>query len=242
MPALLHCIVPCSTPCLVCQLHRVDGSCWCDSGMRVPCSGVTSESCAPLCLQDTMEYKKKQRPLKIRMLDGTVKTVMVDDSKTVTDMLMTICARIGERRGLQQWGGGERCHYLMVLGQQQHLCDGWPGSEDVRSVWCSEGDTALHSCVAPGAIFGSRVVLSFDLCSTAGITNYDEYSLVREIMEEKKEEVTGTLKKDKTLLRDEKKMEKLKQKLHTDDECRCLCMTGTGSASAKDSREANRDP
>ncbi|KAB0393136.1 hypothetical protein E2I00_013983 [Balaenoptera physalus] len=43
---------------------------------------------------DTMEYRKKQRPLKIRMLDGTVKTVMVDDSKTVTDMLMTICARI----------------------------------------------------------------------------------------------------------------------------------------------------
>ncbi|KAM6111541.1 talin-1-like [Phoenicopterus ruber ruber] len=108
---------------------------------------------------DTMEYKKKQRPLKIRMLDGTVKTVMVDDSKTVMDMLMTICARIG-------------------------------------------------------------------------ITNYDEYSLVREIMEEKKEEVTSTLKKDKTLLRDEKKMEKLKQKLHTDDELnwldhgRTLCEQG----------------
>lgn len=39
-----------------------------------------------------------------------------------------------------------------------------------------------------------------------GITNHDEYSLVRELMEEKKEEVTGTLRKDKTLLRDEKKM------------------------------------
>lgn len=37
-------------------------------------------------------------------------------------------------------------------------------------------------------------------------------------MEEKKDEGTGTLRKDKTLLRDEKKMEKLKQKLHTDDE------------------------
>ncbi|OWK58725.1 Talin-1 [Lonchura striata] len=110
---------------------------------------------------DTMEYKKKQRPLKIRMLDGTVKTVMVDDSKTVTDMLMTICARIGEERTTT---GGKK----------------------------------------------------------GGITNYDEYSLVREIMEEKKEEVTGTLKKDKTLLRDEKKMEKLKQKLHTDDELNWL--------------------
>uniref|UniRef100_A0A8C5FXN4 Talin 1 n=1 Tax=Gadus morhua TaxID=8049 RepID=A0A8C5FXN4_GADMO len=94
---------------------------------------------------DTLEYKKKQRPLKIRMLDGTIKTVMVDDSKIVSDMLMTICARIG-------------------------------------------------------------------------ITNYDEYSLVRDMGEEKKEETMGTLKKDKTLLRDDKKMEKLKQKLHTDDE------------------------
>ncbi|XP_041914583.1 talin-1 isoform X5 [Alosa sapidissima] len=98
---------------------------------------------------DTLEYKKKQRPLKIRMLDGTVKTVMVDDSKIVSDMLMTICARIG-------------------------------------------------------------------------ITNYDEYSLVRDILEEKKEETTGTLKRDKTLLRDDKKMEKLKQKLHTDDELNWL--------------------
>lgn len=57
-----------------------------------------------------------------------------------------------------------------------------------------------------------------NLCSS-GITNYDEYSLVRDIGEEKKEETTGTLKRDKTLLRDDKKMEKLKQKLHTDDEC-----------------------
>ncbi|KAM6976274.1 talin-1 [Tautogolabrus adspersus] len=98
---------------------------------------------------DTLEYKKKQRPLKIRMLDGTVKTVMVDDSKIVSDMLMTICARIG-------------------------------------------------------------------------ITNYDEYSLVHDLGEEKKEETTGTLKRDKTMLRDDKKMEKLKQKLHTDDELNWL--------------------
>uniref|UniRef100_A0A6Q2Y6K9 Talin 1 n=1 Tax=Esox lucius TaxID=8010 RepID=A0A6Q2Y6K9_ESOLU len=99
---------------------------------------------------DTLEYKKKQRPLKIRMLDGTVKTVMVDDSKIVSDMLMTICARIG-------------------------------------------------------------------------ITNYDEYSLVHDVVEEKKEEMTGTLtRRDKTLMRDDKKMEKLKQKLHTDDELNWL--------------------
>lgn len=58
---------------------------------------------------------------------------------------------------------------------------------------------------------------------SSGITNHDEYSLVRDIGEEKKEEITGTLKRDKTLLRDDKKMEKLKQKLHTDDECMADC-------------------
>lgn len=60
-----------------------------------------------------MEYRKKQRPLKIRMLDGTVKTIMVDDSKTVTDMLMTICARIG--KGLARAEG--TCQETPALGK-----------------------------------------------------------------------------------------------------------------------------
>uniref|UniRef100_A0A6Q2ZDX5 Talin 2a n=1 Tax=Esox lucius TaxID=8010 RepID=A0A6Q2ZDX5_ESOLU len=96
---------------------------------------------------DVLEYKKKQRPQKIKMLDGAVKTIMVDDSKTVGELLVTICSRIG-------------------------------------------------------------------------ITNYEEYSLIQEVMEERKEDghETGTLKKDRTLLRDERKMEKLKAKLHTDDD------------------------
>uniref|UniRef100_A0A3Q0SYV9 Talin 2a n=1 Tax=Amphilophus citrinellus TaxID=61819 RepID=A0A3Q0SYV9_AMPCI len=95
---------------------------------------------------DILEYKKKQRPQKIKMLDGAVKTIMVDDSKTVGELLVTICSRIG-------------------------------------------------------------------------ITNYEEYSLIQETVEEKKEDGMGTLKKDRTLLRDERKMEKLKAKLHTDDDC-----------------------
>ncbi|XP_032870789.1 talin-2 isoform X1 [Amblyraja radiata] len=98
---------------------------------------------------DVLEYKKKQRPQKVRMLDGAVKTVMIDDSKTVGELLVPICSRIG-------------------------------------------------------------------------ITNYEEYSLIQDIIEEKKDEGTGTLKKDRTLLRDERKMEKLKAKLHTDDELNWL--------------------
>ncbi|KAK2920399.1 hypothetical protein Q8A73_002603 [Channa argus] len=98
---------------------------------------------------DLLEYKKKQRPQKIKMLDGAVKTIMVDDSKTVGELLVTICSRIG-------------------------------------------------------------------------ITNYEEYSLIQETVEEKKEDGMGTLKKDRTLLRDERKMEKLKAKLHTDDDLNWL--------------------
>ncbi|XP_029945915.1 talin-2 isoform X1 [Salarias fasciatus] len=98
---------------------------------------------------DILEYKKKQRPQKIKMLDGAIKTIMVDDSKTVGELLVTICSRIG-------------------------------------------------------------------------ITNYEEYSLIQETVEEKKEDGMGTLKKERTLLRDERKMEKLKAKLHTDDDLNWL--------------------
>lgn len=49
----------------------------------------------PLFSQDVLEYKKKQRPQKIKMLDGAIKTIMVDDSKTVGELLVTICSRIG---------------------------------------------------------------------------------------------------------------------------------------------------
>lgn len=48
--------------------------------------------------QDVLEYKKKQRPQKIKMLDGAIKTILVDDSKTVGELLVTICSRIGEFR------------------------------------------------------------------------------------------------------------------------------------------------
>lgn len=58
------------------------------------------------------------------------------------------------------------------------------------------------------------------LALLSGITNYEEYSLIQEVAEEKKEDGVGTLRKDRTLqLRDERKMEKLKAKLHTDDDC-----------------------
>lgn len=85
-------------------------------------------------------------------------------------------------------------------------------------------ESVIVSCVFR-LIFLSvwSMLITFEHVFSSGITNHDEYSLVRDIGEEKKEETTGTLKRDKTLLRDDKKMEKLKQKLHTDDECTSEC-------------------
>jgi len=42
-----------------------------------------------------LEYRKKMRLLKVRMLDGTVKSVMVDDSQLVSNLMVLICAKIG---------------------------------------------------------------------------------------------------------------------------------------------------
>jgi len=45
--------------------------------------------------QDLLEYKKKHRVLRVRMLDGSVKTLMVDDSQTVAQLMITVCSKIG---------------------------------------------------------------------------------------------------------------------------------------------------
>ena len=52
----------------------------------------------------------------------------------------------------------------------------------------------------------------------AGITNHDEYSLIYETLDDK--EKMSTLKKGSTIARMErKKLEEMKKKLQTDDEC-----------------------
>jgi len=50
--------------------------------------------------QDLLEYRKKHRVLRVRMLDGSVKTLMVDDSHTVTQLMITVCSKIGLCTGL----------------------------------------------------------------------------------------------------------------------------------------------
>ncbi|KER27976.1 hypothetical protein T265_05098 [Opisthorchis viverrini] len=79
---------------------------------------------------------------------------------------------------------------------------------------------------------GTRKVLQVDdsktvaelmdrICSKMGITNHEEYSLVRPMTEEERMR-TLTLRKHKGGARDQEKLEKMKQKLHTDDELNWL--------------------
>ena len=48
-----------------------------------------------LLLQDVLDYKSKLRIIRVRMLDGAVKTMQVDDSHIVSQLMVVICSRIG---------------------------------------------------------------------------------------------------------------------------------------------------
>lgn len=45
--------------------------------------------------QDMLEYRRKVRTLRVRMLDGAVKTILVDDSQPVSQLMVVICTKIG---------------------------------------------------------------------------------------------------------------------------------------------------
>jgi hypothetical protein len=76
--------------------------------------------------KDTLEYKKKHRPLKVKLLDDTVKTMIVDDSMTVEQLVEVIGKKINiknfEEFSLQTSSEkGEIGAYLAyhVIGQDQ---------------------------------------------------------------------------------------------------------------------------
>ncbi|KNC75750.1 hypothetical protein SARC_11732, partial [Sphaeroforma arctica JP610] len=43
---------------------------------------------------DLVEYKKKHRPLKVILMDGSQRTVLIDDSQNVGQIIKVICSRI----------------------------------------------------------------------------------------------------------------------------------------------------
>lgn len=44
---------------------------------------------------DVLEYRRKLRTIRVRMLDGAVKTILVDDSQPVSQLMVVICTKIG---------------------------------------------------------------------------------------------------------------------------------------------------
>lgn len=62
-----------------------------------------------------------------------------------------------------------------------------------------------------------------DDCVVVGITNHDEYSLVQELTDEEREK-TLTLKRGQSIAKDQKKLDEMKKKLHTDDERKFHCI------------------
>ena len=59
--------------------------------------------------------------------------------------------------------------------------------------------------------------LMVTICTKMGISNHEEYSLVLEMPEDEREK-TLTMKRDKSIAKDQKKLEEMRKKLHTDDE------------------------
>ena len=48
---------------------------------------------------DTIHFKKRIRPLKVKLMDGTIKTVLIDESAPVSEVVDTVCRRIGIANG-----------------------------------------------------------------------------------------------------------------------------------------------
>ena len=45
---------------------------------------------------DTLLYTSKYRPLRIKTLDGSVKTLLVDESQTIAEITKVVCDKIGQ--------------------------------------------------------------------------------------------------------------------------------------------------
>ena len=79
----------------------------------------------------------------------------------------------------------------------------------------------VHYCdnvYSSSSLFCSVSLIVFCFYVITGITNHEEYSLVRELPDDEKEK-TLTLRRDRSIAKDQKKLDELKKKLHTDDEC-----------------------
>jgi talin len=124
-------------------------------------------------MQDLVEYKKKHRPLRVILMDESQRTVLIDDSHTVGQIIKVICARINLSNPDE----------FSLTGMKGHDKDAYRGSVRV-----------CHFASSPA-------VDELDRSEQSAGGIYEESKKEKE-------------KKAK----DEKKMQKLQEKLHTDDE------------------------
>ena len=111
---------------------------------------------------DKLLYKIKDRPLRVRTLDGSIKTLLIDESQTVAEITKVVCAKIG------------------------------------------------------GLLFCKLQVTKFMMYSFVGLHNPEEFSLASD--EETPEKL---LQRMGYKVRNQKKLDTLRKKLHTDNECKC---------------------
>ncbi|EGG16302.1 talinB [Cavenderia fasciculata] len=75
-----------------------------------------------LKMNDELDYKKKHRALKVRLMDETLKTLLVDDSLTVGEIVEIVGKRIGiknhEEFSLQPEGSNDWLNHAQALHEQ----------------------------------------------------------------------------------------------------------------------------
>ena len=81
------CFIACANSSLFMPFKESAGGCWLDQGKTLEHYNLKSG--------DMLVYKEKNRPLRVRTLDGSVKTLIIDDSQTVAELIKVVCARIG---------------------------------------------------------------------------------------------------------------------------------------------------
>lgn len=90
---------------------------------------------------DTVDYKKKHRPLRVKLMDGAVKTVLVDDSQNVADMVEQICKRIGiqnfDEFSIQHDPAGEASQ--AIVKREQERAKKAKGAADGKDKFTEEG-------------------------------------------------------------------------------------------------------
>ena len=169
----------------------------------------------------------------------TVKTILVDDSQTVAELTKAICARIGEPQNKRSMlvnrtapthivGKLSRSnvHTFWIVSSQSVSCN--------NTCWIDMPLTSLPHPSPPTAFLlfppsPPSPSLSLPSCASLlsppfppppGLQNPEEFSLTSD--EETSEQ---TMRRHGHHARDQKKLDTLKKKLHTDDERMSVCLS-----------------